>query len=54
MLTPLKMKQASIKLFEVVKSTGELKGTFKFAYDGKDYRWLSTSERIKAGVSDIH
>lgn len=25
MLTPLKMKQASIKLFEVVKSTGELK-----------------------------
>ena len=50
MLTPLKMKQASIKLFEVVKSTGELKGTFKFAYDGKDYRWLSTSERIKAGL----
>ena len=50
MLTPLKMKQASIKLFEVVKSTGELKGTFKFTYDGKDYRWLSTSERIKAGL----
>lgn len=50
MLTPLKMKQASIKLFEVVKSTGELKGTFKFAYDDKDYRWLSTSERIKAGL----
>lgn len=25
-------------------------GTYKFTYDGKDYRWLSTSERIKAGL----
>jgi len=34
----------------VVKTTGEIKDTFKFTYDGKDYRWLSTSERIKAGL----
>ena len=50
MLTPLKMNKAAIKLFEVAKTTGELKNTFKFTYDGKDYRWLSTSERIKAGL----
>lgn len=50
MLTPLKMNKAAIKLFEVVKTTGEIKDTFKFTYDGKDYRWLSTSERIKAGL----
>lgn len=50
MLTPLKMNKAAIKLFDVVKTTGEIKDTFKFTYDGKDYRWLSTSERIKAGL----
>lgn len=50
MLTPLKMDKAAIKLSEVVKGTGEIKDTFKFTYDGKDYRWLSNSERIKAGL----
>ncbi len=50
MLTPLKMDRAAIKLFEVVKGTGEIKDTFKFTYDSKDYRWLSNSERIKAGL----
>lgn len=50
MLTPLKMNKAAIKLFDVVKTTGEIKDTFKFTYDDKDYRWLSTSERIKAGL----
>lgn len=34
----------------MVKGTGEIKDTFKFTYDGKDYRWLSNSERIKAGL----
>lgn len=50
MLTPLKMNKAAIKLFDVAKTTGEIKDTFKFTYDGKDYRWLSNSERIKAGL----
>lgn len=44
------MNRAAIKLYDVVKSTGEVKDTFKFTYDGKDYRWLSTSEKIKAGL----
>lgn len=49
-LQSLQMNRASIKLFDVVKSTGEVKNTFRFTYDGKDYRWLSTSEKIKAGL----
>ena len=54
-LVPLKMNRAAIKLYEVIKSTGEIKNAFIFTYDGKDYRWLSTSEKIRAGmeVSDM-
>ena len=49
-LSHLKMDRAAIKLYDVVKSTGEVKDVFRFTYDGKDYRWLSTSEKIKAGL----
>ena len=49
-LSQLKMEHAAIKLFDVVKTTGEVKDVFRFTYDGKDYRWLSTSEKIKAGL----
>lgn len=49
-LQSLQMNRASIKLFDVVKTTGEVKNTFRFTYDGKDYRLLSTSEKIKAGL----
>lgn len=49
-LNQLKMKRASIKLYDVVKTTGEIKDIFRFTYDGKDYRWLSTSEKVKAGL----
>ncbi len=49
-LKPLKMNRAAISLFSLVKTTGELKDDFKFTYDGKDYRWLSASEKIKAGL----
>jgi hypothetical protein len=37
-------------LTELVKSTGEVKDCFKFSYDGRDYRCLSLSEKIKAGL----
>lgn len=49
-LNQLKMEHAAIKLYEVVKGTGEIKDTFKFTYDNKDYRWISTSEKIRAGL----
>lgn len=49
-LSKLKMDHAAIKLYDVVKTTGEIKNVFRFTYDDKDYRWLSTSEKIKAGL----
>lgn len=49
-LKPLRMNRAAISLFSLVKTTGELKDNFKFTFDGKDYRWLSASEKIKAGL----
>lgn len=49
-LSKLKMKHAAIRLFDVVKSTGEIKDTFRFTYDGKDYRWISNSEKVRAGL----
>ncbi|NJD03131.1 MAG: hypothetical protein FIA99_11185 [Ruminiclostridium sp.] len=49
-LKPLKMDRVKIKLQEVVKSTGEIINTFRFTYDGKDYRILSLSEKIRAGL----
>ncbi len=53
-LNHLKMNRAAIKLYDVVKGTGEVKNVFKFTYDGKDYRWLSTSEKIRAGLEVAH
>jgi len=49
-LENLKMEHAAIKLFDTVKTTGEIKSAFRFTYDGKDYRWLSTSEKVRAGI----
>jgi DNA repair exonuclease SbcCD ATPase subunit len=55
MLSHLKMNRAEIVLTEVVRSTGEVKDCFRFSYEGRDYRCLSLSEKIKAGleVSDL-
>ncbi|QXE02794.1 ATPase [Terribacillus sp. DMT04] len=39
----------SIKLFETLKN-GEIKTTFEIQMDGKDYRKLSLSESIRAGL----
>lgn len=40
----------SIKLFNTVKSTGEMKPTFEIEMDGKEYSKLSLSESIRAGL----
>ena len=47
---PLAMNNAQLQLFEVVKSTGEIKDTFKLTYNGRDYKRLSLSEKIRAGL----
>ncbi len=43
-------KKASVNLFEIVKSTGEVKPVFKLLYDGKPAQVLSTSEKVKLGL----
>ena len=45
-----KMNRVEISLYDVVKSTGEVKDTFKFTYSGRRYDRLSLSEKIRAGM----
>ena len=44
------LNRVKIILYEVVKGTGELKSVFKFSFDGKPYKYLSLSEKIRAGL----
>ncbi len=46
----LKMNRVEISLYDVVKSTGKVKDTFKFQYGGRRYDRLSLSEKIRAGM----
>lgn len=46
----LKMNRVEISLFDVVKTTGEVKDAFKFNYNGRQYDRLSLSEKIRAGM----
>ena len=49
-LSMLHMNRTAIALFEVVKSTGEVKDTFRFTYEDRPYVCLSGAEQIKAGL----
>ena len=44
------MNCVTISLFDVVKSTGEVKDAFKFTYNGRRYDRLSLSEKVRAGM----
>ena len=46
----LEMNCVKISLFDVVKSTGEVKDAFKFTYNGRRYDRLSLSEKVRAGM----
>jgi len=46
----LKMNRVAISLYDVVKTTGEVKDVFRFTYQGRDYICLSHSEKIRAGL----
>ena len=46
----LKMNRVEFSLYDVVKTTGEFKDTFKFTYAGRRYDRLSLSEKIRAGM----
>ncbi len=44
------LNRVKIVLYEIVKSTGEIKDAFLFTYEGRDYTRLSLSEKVKAGL----
>lgn len=46
----LKMPNIRIQLYELIRSTGELKNVFRLLWRGREYQTLSTSEQILAGV----
>lgn len=46
----LKMNCVEISLYDVVKTTGEIKDAFKFTYKGRRYDRLSLSEKVRAGM----
>ena len=50
LFSDLALNRVQIQLMDVTKSTGEVKEAFRFTYDGRDYRKLSMSERICAGL----
>lgn len=50
LFSALKMSRVEISLYDVVKTTGEVKDAFKFTYAGRRYDRLSLSEKIRAGM----
>jgi len=44
------LQRVKIVLYDVVKKSGEIKDTFKFSYEDRPYRFLSLSEKIRAGL----
>ena len=46
----LHMNRVEISLYDVMKTTGEVKDTFKFTYGGRRYDRLSLSEKVRAGM----
>lgn len=46
----LKMNRVAISLYDVMKTTGESKDTFRFTYNDRRYDRLSLSEKVRAGM----
>ena len=42
-----------VQLYEVLKTTGEVKDVFRFTYNGRGYRRLSRSEKALAGIYTV-
>ncbi len=46
----LTMPNVTLHLFDVYRTTGEVKSVFKFDYKGREYTTLSLSEKTRAGI----
>lgn len=44
------LSRASVNLFEIVKSTGEMKPIFELTFDGQPFAGMSNSNRIRCGL----
>lgn len=44
------LNRVSIQLYDVVKKTGEVRDVFICTYEGRPYKYLSYSEKVKAGL----
>jgi len=44
------LNRVDIQLFDIAKTTGEIKPVFNVMYDGKEFKTLSTSERIRVNL----
>ena len=44
------MPNVALHLFDVFRTTGEVKSVFKFDYKGREYTTLSLSEKTRAGI----
>lgn len=53
LFAPVKMRKASLKLYETRKESGEIYEVFKLCYDGRDYVQLSLSERVRCGIEVV-
>ena len=49
----LQMPNVHIQLYDVVRTTGEVVDVFRFTYKQRDYRTLSLSEKILAGIEAV-
>jgi len=49
-LSGFKTPNVTIRFYEIIRSTGELKPCFKFLYRGRKYPALSLSEKVRAGL----
>lgn len=52
-LSQLQMNRVAISLYEVEKTTSEIRDVFKVTYEDRPYICLSGSERIRAGLESL-
>lgn len=50
LFSKLRVNKVAFALYDVAKTTGEVRDAFKFTYDGRRYDRLSLSEKIRAGL----
>ena len=53
LFAPVQLPHTSIRLFETLKESGEIRDVFKLTYDERDFVQLSLSERVRCGLEIV-